>query len=80
MAILALLSMFTAAAAPTATALGADAIVARASAGGTATVRILSPAMVGDGLAPPRPGMAARDSTVALPDGGTAPIRLYEFE
>ncbi|MEO7505566.1 MAG: hypothetical protein ABIT69_10330 [Sphingomicrobium sp.] len=51
-----------------------------ASAEGQATVRILTPALIGAGLPAPRPGMIARDTTVTLPDGRSAPIRLYEFE
>ena len=53
---------------------------AHASAAGQATVRILTPALVGAGLPAPRPGMIARDTAIALPGGQSAPIRLYEFE
>ncbi|MEO5809117.1 MAG: hypothetical protein ABIR51_03440 [Sphingomicrobium sp.] len=50
------------------------------SAAGVATVRILVPALVGEGLPAPRPGMTPHDSSITLPNGQSAPIRLYEFE
>ena len=50
------------------------------SASATATVRILTPAMIGPAYGPPLPTMTARDATVPLPSGGTMPIKLYEFE
>ncbi|HEX2624101.1 MAG TPA: hypothetical protein VHM21_02490 [Sphingomicrobium sp.] len=53
---------------------------ARVSASATATVRILTPAMIGPAYSPPLPTMTARDATVPLPSGGTMPIKLYEFE
>ena len=50
------------------------------AASATASVRILTPALVGAELGPPAPGMEPRDSTMALPGGQSWPIRLYEFE
>lgn len=50
------------------------------SASATATVRILTPALIGPAYGPPLPAMTARDTTIPLPGGGTLPIKLYEFE
>lgn len=50
------------------------------AATGTASVRILTPALIGPTYGPPLPTMTAREATVPLPSGGTMPIRLYEFE
>lgn len=52
----------------------------RVSVNGMATLRILTPALIGAGLAAPRPDMVARDTMIALPDGRSALLRLYEFE
>ena len=52
----------------------------RAAAEGRVTLRILTPALIGAGLPAPRPDMVARETMIALPDGSSAPIRLYEFE
>ena len=50
------------------------------SASGTASVRILTPALVGAELAPPREGMAARPLIVSDLPGRQATILVYEFE
>ena len=50
------------------------------TATGTASVRILTPALIGPAYGPPLPTMTAREATVPLPSGGTMPITLYEFE
>jgi hypothetical protein len=63
---------------PLATAFGADDLLARSSAAGTATVRILIPVVIGEGLAPE--GLTPRVTALPLPDGRAQPIRLYEFE
>jgi hypothetical protein len=51
-----------------------------ATALGTASVRIMTPALIGAGYGPPLATMTTRDATIALPGGGSTVIRLYEFE
>lgn len=46
----------------------------------TASVRILTPALVGAELSPPREGMRPRDTEIVQRDGSTIRLRLYEFE
>ena len=70
-------TLFLIAAAATASPTGSTI---RASAEAMATLRILTPALIGAGRPAPRPHMVARDTMIALPDGRSAPLRLYEFE
>lgn len=51
-----------------------------ATAEGTATVRILTPALIGNGLDAPRPGMTARSVTLHDAAGRPTVIQVYEFE
>lgn len=50
------------------------------AAQGTATVRIVTPALIGPGFAAPLPGMTLHDSSVESPNGQRTPLKLYEFE
>lgn len=63
-----------------ATAPPARSPVTAATAQGTATVRILTPAIIGPEYGAPLPGMILHDTTVGTSDGRRTPIRLYEFE
>ena len=54
--------------------------LAPVAASGTATVRILTPALVGAELGPPRAGMTARPLTVRDLPGREATVWVYDFE
>ena len=52
----------------------------QASAQATATVRIVTPARVGDGLGPPQPGMTPRVAIMTIPGGADRTLLVYDFE
>lgn len=47
---------------------------------GTATVTILTPGRVGEGLGPPRPGMTPRVATLSVKGGVDRLLLIYDFE
>ena len=51
-----------------------------AAANASASVRILTPALVGAGYGAPLPGMEPHALRVALPDGSSNLVTVYEFE
>ena len=52
----------------------------RVDARATATVTILTPAMVGADLGAPRPGMTARVASLTVPGGSDRLMLVYDFE
>ena len=47
---------------------------------GTATVTIIIPARVGDGLGPPRPGMTPRVAALSVVGGRDRLLLIYDFQ
>ena len=47
---------------------------------GTATVTIITPARVGEGFGPPRPGMTPRVATLSVAGGRDRLLLIYDFE
>ncbi len=52
----------------------------RNDARGTATVTIITPARIGEGLGPPRPGMIPRIATLSVDGGSDRLLLIYDFE
>ena len=52
----------------------------RNDARGTATVTIITPARVGEGLGPPRPGMTPRIAMLSVAGGVDRLLLIYDFE
>ena len=52
----------------------------RTDARGSATVTIITPARIGEGLGAPRPGMIPRIATLSIAGGSDRLLLIYDFE
>ena len=52
----------------------------RSETRGTATVTIITPARIGEGLGAPRPGMIPRVTTLSIAGGVDRLLLIYDFE
>ena len=52
----------------------------RNDARGTATVTIITPARVGEGFGPPRPGMTPRVAALSVAGGRDRLLLIYDFQ
>lgn len=52
----------------------------RTDARGSATVTIITPARIGEGLGPPQPGMTPRIAALSVVGGSDRLLLIYDFE